>query len=324
MSHLSRMRKQAFLPLLSLAVLGGPAFGEGVDGNSAIRGMVDGSPLVIRTSSQFGGAIYSLTWKGKEFINAHDHGRLLQSAELLYGDGDGGCDNPTEAGSSKDDKGPTSTSKLLTLTASGNVLATATQMAYWLAPGQSDGHCTPIVKTKLSNQILYKRVQIGYAGMPNVIEYSTTFVVKGSNTAGAAFGTTAYMPPSFSNFWTYNPETSYLYSLSAGSPGDHQQPVPLIMATTDNDFAMGVYSPSLPQPGYPNDGYGRYSFLNTKTSNANGSTNDAVKWNCAFREPANPAKDSYGFRCFLIVGKLSEVETTMTQLAKYLASPGSK
>ncbi|MDB5036802.1 MAG: hypothetical protein JWQ35_330 [Bacteriovoracaceae bacterium] len=65
-------------------------------GDSSISGTVFGLPMTIRTSNQFAGAIYSLTWAGKEFINHDDHGRELQSA--ISFDGYGECLNPTEAG----------------------------------------------------------------------------------------------------------------------------------------------------------------------------------------------------------------------------------
>lgn len=41
--------------------------------NQTISANVFGSPLVVKTSAQFAGAIYSLTWKGQEFIDRADH-----------------------------------------------------------------------------------------------------------------------------------------------------------------------------------------------------------------------------------------------------------
>src|SRR5258708_6610124 len=52
-----------------------------VNGNSQISAIAGGSSLTISTSDQTAGAITSIIWNGKEFINSYDHGRELQSAE---------------------------------------------------------------------------------------------------------------------------------------------------------------------------------------------------------------------------------------------------
>ena len=100
-----------------------------------ISGPMHGATLTIRTSARTAGAIDSLTWRGKEFINSFDHGRELQSASSF--DGYGECLNPTEAGSAKDGAGQTTSSRLLDSRADGHTLATTIEMAYWLAPGAS-------------------------------------------------------------------------------------------------------------------------------------------------------------------------------------------
>ena len=109
-------------------------------GNLVIRGKVGTSEIVITTTERLAGAIHSLKWAGKEFIDSHDHGRQLQSAASL--DRASGkefwaeCFNPTEAGSRADGAGNKSSSKLLRLQADGSELKTTIQMAFWLAPGE--------------------------------------------------------------------------------------------------------------------------------------------------------------------------------------------
>jgi hypothetical protein len=83
----------------------------------AISAQVKGHTLTIASSPAFAGAISSLTWKDKEFIDRRDHGRELQSAASF--DGLGECFNPTEAGSAADGADSTSTSKLLNFVARG-------------------------------------------------------------------------------------------------------------------------------------------------------------------------------------------------------------
>ena len=97
-----------------------PAAGqETVAGDAVIRAPSGGSEIVITTTSRLAGAIHSLTWNGREFIDSHDHGRQLQSASNLDLEGPFHVEtfNPTEAGSRADGAGPTSTSRLLWLSA---------------------------------------------------------------------------------------------------------------------------------------------------------------------------------------------------------------
>ncbi|MDP1977640.1 hypothetical protein [Undibacterium sp.] len=48
--------------------------------DQTISAMAGPWPITIRTCSHDAGAVCSLTWRGKEFINDYDHGRQLQSA----------------------------------------------------------------------------------------------------------------------------------------------------------------------------------------------------------------------------------------------------
>ena len=51
-----------------------------------------GHKLTISSAPKYAGAIYSLNWNGKEFLNSGDHGRELQSAATF--DGLGECFKP--------------------------------------------------------------------------------------------------------------------------------------------------------------------------------------------------------------------------------------
>src|SRR5436190_2993907 len=101
-----------------------------VNGNVTITSAVPvfGQTLSISTSSQFAGAISSIKWGGKEYINNWDHGRQLQVNAQFFNRFC--CYNPYEAGSFEDARGATSTSKVLSLSASGNRLEATTQMAW--------------------------------------------------------------------------------------------------------------------------------------------------------------------------------------------------
>lgn len=139
-------------------------------GDASIRSSVGDSEIVITTTERLAGAIHSLIWNGKEFIDSHDHGRQLQSAANFDAGSrfSGETFNPTEAGSRRDGAGPWSTSRLLQLVATRNSLQTTNHMAFWLAPGETSGGRPAKNTTLLSNHLLTKRVTIGDRDLPQV------------------------------------------------------------------------------------------------------------------------------------------------------------
>ncbi|GJD93948.1 hypothetical protein OCOJLMKI_1146 [Methylobacterium iners] len=271
-----------------------------------IRGPFRGSDIVVSTSSRTAGAIDSMTWAGREFVNAYDHGRELQSAASF--DGYGECFNPTEAGSDKDGTGATSTSWLAEVRTGQNWLQTKSQMAFFLMPGQTTPGCPKgpgPYSTLRSDYALTKRVSIGVHGIANAIEYRATFSVPRAHSSAGYEVATAYMPPNFTRFWTYDPSRRELLPLSDG-PGE--QSIPVILATEDGSHAMGVYSPALPQASFPNLGYGRWSFTDLP-----GPGNATVKWNCVLRED-NLSPGDRTFICYVLIGTLDDVQAGMSAL----------
>lgn len=258
-------------------------------GDAEIRG----GGIVIRTTTRLAGAIDSLTWGGKEFIDSVDHGRQLQSA-CSFGDGKPGFHaegyNPTESGSRHDHVGPTSSSRLLDLKAEGDTLETRTQMAFWLRPGEtSEGRLARNTKA-LSDVIVAKKVVI----RPGLLEYTVTFTVPEAHPYGQYEALTGYMPPEFSKFLVFDKgETKPL------SDGPGEQPLPVILSTESGSHAMGIWSPE------PNPGYGRWRFAAEKV----------VKWNCVFRE-RDVKPGGRTFRCFVAVGSLADVTSALAKLAK--------
>ena len=280
-------------------------------GRATISRAFAGSAIAVGVSSRTAGAIDSLTWGGTQFINAYDHGRELQSASAY--DGYGECLNPTEAGSDSDATGPRSSSLLTALQVGPDTLQTRSQMAYFMAPGHPVGHCPkgpgPYASPR-SDDGLTKRVTLGAAGVPNAIAYRVTFTTAQAHAAATFEAATAYMPPDFSHFSSFDPATAQAAPLSAG-PGE--QGVPVILANADGSRAMGVYSPDLPQASVPNAGYGRFSFAELP-----GAGNATVKWNCVFRETDIPAGD-HTYTCYVLVGTLRDVRAGMVALRAALA-----
>lgn len=272
-------------------------------GDSTIRGMINGHEVVITTTARVAGAVHSLRWRGMEFLNSTDHGRQLQSASNF----DFGTPitaetfNPTEAGSRTDHIGPTSSSKLLEISALGGELKTKSYMAFWLAPGQKSGMNMAKNTTVLSNHLLEKRVVISSEAIDYTVTY--TFPKNEQHSHAVLESLTGYMPPEFSSFYRFDRIAHKLVPLSDG-PGE--QPDPVALATADGKFAMGIYSPDQPAKGFEKLGYGRWKFHDARV----------VKWNCVFRlnHPAPGGKYTYHHK--VLIGSLADVESGLHRLTK--------
>lgn len=289
------------------ATIGGAIAGGLPAGDAVIRAPFGGSEIVITTTARLAGAIHSLTWNGREFIDSVDHGRQLQSASNFDAGGPITAEtfNPTEAGSRLDGAGPKSSSRLLHLLARGSELQTTTQMAFWLAPGEKSGPNLAKNTAALSDHLLTKRVRIGYRGQPNVIQYDVTFSLPiGERHHEAVFeALTGYMPPEFSEFRQFDAATGSLEPLSDG-PGEIPQPV--VFAVPAGTHAMGIFSPPTVAPKMAGPTFGRFRFVAEKV----------VKWNCVFRlrDREGMAPTDYPFRLFVIIGDLAAVTESLRRL----------
>ncbi len=276
-------------------------------GNATIRAAAGPSEIVITTTSRLAGAIHSLTWNGREFINSADHGRQLQSASNLNCGTPitGETFNPTEAGSRPDGAGGQSTSRLLHWRVGKDSLQTLSQMAFWLAPGEKSGPNPAKNTTLLSDHLLTKRVHIGYRNLSHVISYDVTFSLPmGERHTQAVFeALTGYMPPVFSEFKQLNLKTGKLEPLSDG-PGE--APLPVVFSVPGGSHAMGVYAPPQPAPNTTGPSYGRFRFSEARV----------VKWNCVFRvtDQNGIAPGERGFRMFVVVGDVNTVRDSMLAL----------
>ncbi|NCX97204.1 MAG: hypothetical protein EBX35_01045 [Planctomycetia bacterium] len=289
----------------SAAVADSPA-APGAAGDAVIRGAAGGSEIVITTTSRLAGAIHSLTWRGREFIDSLDHGRQLQSASNLDVDGKllNECFNPTEAGCERDMAGPTSSSRLLYLSARDRELVTVTQMAFWLRPGQASGGNPALNTTALSNHLLEKHVRIGVGELEHAIRHAVTFTLPADERhERATFEIlTGYMPPEFGTFLGLRPDGS----LVELGPGPGEQLLPVILATADGEHAMGCWSPAMARTTGRPPTYGRFSFPDQKV----------VKWNCVVREAdaAGLAAGSHPYLVYSAVGTREQVRATLVAL----------
>jgi alpha-tubulin suppressor-like RCC1 family protein len=304
------------------ALLSGVAIVQAqVSGNATITAPVFGLPLTIRTTSQFAGAISSIQWAGKEFVNNYDHGRQFSMNASFFNRNE--CYNPYEAGTREDGQKTTSSSRVLSLTASGNRLESTVQMSWYLStrdprPGYGD-ECgnpdtflpCPMYNGPLSDYRLHKTVSIGFAGIENVIEYlSDLFIPEQVQKGVAQFADV--MPYEFANVWTYDIYSRNYRKLRASAGEDDSVKV---LATADGAYAMGFYSPELLQPyGIGSDGgYG---------------------WGLAFPDPVNYPDPNFACaaiggqfrfdsfngpgnrsdRSYLVIGDLDRVKTALGNL----------
>jgi len=295
------------LGLSPLALAGAPV----VSGDAVIRAPAGDSEIVIKTTARTAGAIESLQWGGKEFLDNADHGRELQTAW----NGNAGVEpitdetfNPTEAGSLDDGGGATSSSRLLEIQAGGNKLETFSQPAFWLNPSETSGGKPARNQTILSNDRLRKRVVIGYKHLPHAIDCQLTVSLAAGdhNTRCVIEALTGYMPPEFDHFQVFDPKTVALAPVDDG-PGE--QALPLVFATADGSHAMGVFSPG---PEAPRDSHGpTYGRWNLKKAFR------VVKWNCVFRlQNLDGLAGDYKCHVFVAAGSLEEVRTTLAALQK--------
>lgn len=239
-----------------------------VNGNRTISapGLVFGQPLTVSTSSQFAGAVSSIKWGNKEYINNWDHGRQLQLNSQFFNRFI--CYNPYEAGGFDDGQLPTSSSKLLSITASGNRLEATTQMAWYYRFRESlkpEDYCgdpaqwlpCPPYTGPLSDYRAHKTVTIGYAGIPNVIEYLMEQfipepVLKGLNNV------TAVVNYDFSSLRSWDVVSKDYRNIRALAGIDDRIKV---VSTPDGNHAMGWYAPELLQPYGDNGGVINWWFV---------------------------------------------------------------
>jgi hypothetical protein len=308
---------------------GAPAVRAQVNGNATISATdpVFGT-ISVSTSSQFGGGVSSIKWNGKEFINNWDHGRQLSPNYQFFNRYI--CYNPYETGSLEDGNKPTTTSKLLSLTTSGNTLESTTQLAWYYKtflanPGPNDACGDPSqwlpvtpYTTPLSDYKIHKTVTVGFLSFPNVIEYlSEVFipevVLKGINNP------TAVLNYEFSSIRSYDVVSKEYRSLHALSGEDDRIKV---LSTSDGSYALAFYSPEQLQP-YGQPGTVNWWFV--------------VPPNPFYPDPNNPSQPDPNYACvhvgginhydsfngpgwyppdrdYLVIGNLNQVKTTLANL----------
>jgi hypothetical protein len=301
-------------------------------GDAFISAQFDGSPIVIKITNRLAGAIDSLNWKGKEFVDSVDHGRQIQLS--LTANNLGECYNPTEAGSRADGNGPVSTSVLMSISGTTDSLETKTKGAFWLTPGeQSDCYFKPethfpanpwgtgnaVNSSNLSDFIFDKKIKIGYQGMSNVIEYSSKITIPGNIGFPLNYfiltNPAVYMPIDFSRAYRFDPRTKNLTEMPGNFYG--YTAIPAILATADNQYALAVYSPEIPWEGFPGNEqkeYVGYSAINWASFGNTMYIGPRIPKMPVNIDSATFQPGTYSYKSYIIIGKLSDVQNSVTAL----------
>lgn len=317
----SILRTGAITGIVGALLCGAAATHAQVSGDSTISAPALGLPLTIKTSSQFGGGISSINWGGKEFVNNWDHGRQISTNASFFNRNE--CYNPYETGTKEDGQKPTSSSRVLSLTAAGNTLDSTTQMSWYLSsrdprPGYGDAcgnpneflPCPPYTGP-LSDYRLHKTVTIGFAGISNVIQYSSDLFIPEPVQKGVV-QMTAVLPWEFSSVWTYDlVSKNYRQIRTLGGEDDSVK----VLATADGAYAMGYYAPELLQP-YGNGGAGGYRWGLAPPDPINFPDPDFA---CAgfggqFRFDSFNGPGNRSDRSFLVIGNMDQVKSALNNL----------
>lgn len=274
------------------------------DGSLTIARPFAGSEIALRLSRRVAGAVEGLTWGGIAFVESRDRRGAMQSVAAFGGPGP--CRDPQEAGSVADGVADSSSSRLLALRHGRTWAETESRMAWGTPPHPGLGDCPPGSDAGSTSDVaLSKRVAIGLPGIPNAIEVQARFVLPRAEADAVFTALAGTLPAEFSRVWSFDPSTSELHPISAGSG---EEGVPLIFATPEGAHALGVWSPGLPQAGAPDAGYGH-----TGGAGSPHPGTDAVRWSCMFRA-RSIAQGSQDVNCYALVGSLADVRAGLATL----------
>lgn len=310
------------LGLLGLAWLMTGCSSGGGGGSPSL--LVFGNNLIAITAglSQYAGAISSIVFRGKEFVNSHDHGRLFQTA--LQVDGFGECHNPTEAGCLKDVGTNKSTSVLVGYAKTAdNVLSTQCQAASWASAPDGTAFCPkggdPRM-TQPTQTVIEKQVTVGELG-PNTITWRVRVKCPLAQEKLSVEILTGYLPAEFTNAFRIQPggleavkEWQPLNSPTDGYPDGStlqaHSKVPIIWSTPGGEYAMGVVRPGAQRCEAWN--YTLLKFALDDRVDAKG--NSCVKFSVVTHASVSCLGQDSSYVVHLILGTLAEVHTRLSDL----------
>lgn len=269
--------------------------------------------LSVTCSARDAGAVCSLVYDGKEFVNDYDHGRQMQVA-WIYNDQDEAY-NPTEAGSGDDGTGTRSTSQLVSAQATGGTLLTVSHPAYWRHPGPGEDRKNTTLVTR---DTLTKKITLGHNGDPHVMIFDTVLAISPELTGPPIKSLRIEAPTLYTGF---DLSGHYLFDLTSGeltavlSRAKHKDSmneriyrvtrrelIP-ILSSSDGRHAVAFYTPQATN-------FWSYYTWDVPSDNPRSA---CMKVTTFFLHPAEAGR-SYAYRNFVIVGDLATVKASARKL----------
>ncbi len=295
--------------------------------------------VAITSNLNTGGALWSWTHNGKQYVNKRDYGRQIQSAYVSQNDqfpnGSGGYRiiNPTEAGTRYSDwaipAGRRQGSPLISASTVGNTQRTRSAPLDWdpsLFGGDEDH---PVY---FNGAVLGKNITLDYMGRGALAEYQTVLQPAYTSKTSAIEVPTGYLNGDFNRYYTFDagkPSSQRLTEVDPpyGTESPYRvQFTPesgyggVILSTSDQQHAMGIYGVTVANGGSI-DYFTLWDFTNLggvdSTSGGTSKFSAAYGPDGAFGRngPATlEAGYQYTFTTWLMSGTLDEVQTHMNWL----------
>ena len=291
---------------------------------------VSGGNLTVNSNAVSGGAVWTWTWNGTQFINQKDYGRLMQATLNPYNTsyGSGGAAwyaNPTEGGDGylvNDDATFGHGSPLLSITTSGNTQSTRAIPLEWNTGTYGGGAENPTI---WKDVVLGKDLILGFNSMNGVAKYTTIAEVPASIDLTGIEIPSVYVRANFDHFYAYNAETSTLTSVSLSHIDSkvlftHSSSDPAsvgysilyggaIVADASGDNALGLYGVAVSEGGSVE----RFTFVDLNDSSGTAADSNATnKINAAYYGPMSSGHSEYNV--WVITDTLANVQAKMDSL----------
>lgn len=301
-----------------------------------------GTQITVGTNAAAGGAIFTLTWNGKQFINSHDYGRQIQIAENSVSScsGNNCADNPTEAGDkwgcnrTNTDNPPhlawrAHGSPTISSSCSNKILNTSTYPLQWepqlLAPnGFLGGEDNPVRWLGTFS----KKLTFDFQTRPNIIQYQTTIKYPtAENQTRQQVTPAVYLTEEFIKAYKYEGGTVYQAGVPRGAlSGNLDSSIPttdpsynclgvtglvaggVIRCNTTNSHCLGIYQKHI--NGHTNHGICKTMPLGRGTGQYGWQTRSLATFNTKNPIPAG----NLIIKSYLVVGSLTTVQTEMDWL----------
>jgi hypothetical protein len=267
--------------------------------------------VTIESNGVAGGALWTWTWNGTQFINTDDCGREIQSS--VFYPTSSGTQNPTEAGdqfTSSNLLGEQRHYSIVTALSNSGSTQTSQSIPLDFNPqsfGGSQDHPAMYPGLRIGKQIT-----LNYHNLGAVAQYVTTFHTPVNLQNAQIEIPTGYLQKNFNRYFTYDAYSQSLTevtgSLSSCSTDHNYGFTPasgyggVIISDASGNNAMGVYGITTPMGG----SVSYFALWNITCQNTS-------KWNAVFGPGTIPAGDNV-YASWIMTGTLAYVQTLMNAL----------